>query len=234
MSRQRKPYPKTCKTNSGPSPPPQLSSLTVKKTVYSARNGAPKKAEELYLRSFVSKKREMAQPITPPLCNSYCKWRQLWRRARNEATMTPPWTLLFSPSPSRPVDCYQQYTPGPSLRHTDCPLLLPWRPIPAPQTSLPLKTTSSWVAVHVMWGSEGVRAWGFEGVERRKTDIDDPALNMQQCVFNVLHMPVFTGKQDYVPFNIPTHNKLSASKLTNVLKLGIATRFNDSAMQPIN
>ena len=72
MSRQRKPYPKTCKTDSGPSlvpsPPPQLSLLTVKKTVYSARNGAPKKAEELYLRPFVSKKREMAQPIKPPLC----------------------------------------------------------------------------------------------------------------------------------------------------------------------
>ena len=63
MSRQRKPYPKTCKTNSGPSPPPQLSSLTVKKTVYSARNGAPKKAEELYLCPFVSKKREMVQPM---------------------------------------------------------------------------------------------------------------------------------------------------------------------------
>ena len=33
------------------------------KTVYSAGNGAPKEAEEPYLRPFVSKRREMAKPV---------------------------------------------------------------------------------------------------------------------------------------------------------------------------
>ena len=43
-------------------------SLTTKcfsqlKTVYNARNGAPTKAEEPYLRLFVLKRREMVQPV---------------------------------------------------------------------------------------------------------------------------------------------------------------------------
>ena len=44
--------------------PPICEHFSGLKTAYSARNGAPKKAEEPYLRLFVSKKkREMAKPV---------------------------------------------------------------------------------------------------------------------------------------------------------------------------
>ena len=102
MSRQRKPYPKTCKTNSGPSPPPQLSSLTVKKTVYSARNGAPKKAEELYLCPFVSKKREMVQPMPT---------KAFLQPAKGAATCTAPRAETHPPPPNPPFLLAQNLSP---------------------------------------------------------------------------------------------------------------------------
>ena len=65
------------------------------------------------------------------------------------------------------------------------------------------------------------------------TRFNDSAMQpINWCIHT--HMPVSTGKQDYVTFNIYVHIINFQLQNSNVLKLGIATRFNDSAMQPIN
>ena len=59
------------------------------KTAYSARNGAPKEAEEPYLRPFVSKRREMAKPVLTKAFLQPAKAAAMCTAAWDEPTHLP-------------------------------------------------------------------------------------------------------------------------------------------------
>ena len=59
------------------------------KTVYIARNEAPKEAEEPYLRPFVSKRGEMAKPVPTKAFLQPAKAAAMCTAARGEPTHLP-------------------------------------------------------------------------------------------------------------------------------------------------
>jgi len=69
--------------------PPTSERFSRLKTAYSARNGAPREAEEPYLRPFVSKRREMAKPVPTKAFLQPAKAAAMCTAARGEPAHLP-------------------------------------------------------------------------------------------------------------------------------------------------
>ena len=70
--------------------PPTSERFSRLKTAYSARNGAPKEAKEPYLRPFVSKRREMANPVLTKAFLQLAKAAAMCTALQGEPTPPPP------------------------------------------------------------------------------------------------------------------------------------------------